>query len=232
MIGITNAQDLQIALPEGDIEMKIRGRVFAFTTAAALAASLGASVLASQASATTAHSFAGGYSVIHNSGSHRPATTVALAAASVPACTAGDLGVWVAADQGEGAAGTAYVPLEFTNLSHHTCTLHGFPGVSAISSSGRQLGSPAVWDHGVPARTVTLAPGGTGYASLGYSDVITADCPAASKRTASALLVYPPGQTHADHALWDSVTCTAPGSTEFLTVRVIAPGPGVRGDTG
>ena len=62
MIGITNAQDLQIALPEGDIEMKIRGRVFAFTTAAALAASLGASVLASQASATTAHSFAGGYS--------------------------------------------------------------------------------------------------------------------------------------------------------------------------
>ena len=147
--------------------MKIPGRYFAFTTVAALAASLGASVLASQASATTAHSFVGGYSVIHNSGSSRPATTVALAAASVPACTAGDLGVWVAADQGDGAAGTAYVPLEFTNLSHHTCTLHGFPGVSAISSSGRQLGSPAVWDHGVPGTHCHAGPGRDGVRIVG-----------------------------------------------------------------
>ena len=50
---------------------------------------------------------------------------------SVPACTAFGLGAWVAVGQGNGAAGTIYYPLEFTNLSGHTCSLFGFPGVSA-----------------------------------------------------------------------------------------------------
>jgi hypothetical protein len=212
-------------------EMNVRGRALVLTTAAALAAALGATGLAAQASATTTHPLAG-YSFIHDSGSQAAAASAAPSAARVRACTAAELGVWVAADQGDGAAGTIYFPLEFTNLSHRTCTLYGFPGVSAISGTGQQLGSPAAWDHGVSASTVTLAPGGTGYALLEYSDVITGDCPAASKVTASDLLVYPPGQTQADHALWDSVTCTAPGSTDFLRVRVIAPGPGVRGDSG
>jgi len=61
----------------------------------------------------------------------------------IPKCTASDLGVWVAVDQGNGAAGTIYYPLEFTNLSHHTCYLFGYPGVSALDVNGRQLGSPA-----------------------------------------------------------------------------------------
>jgi hypothetical protein len=38
--------------------------------------------------------------------------------------------------------------------------------VSAIDRNGHQLGSPASWDHVVPARTVVLAPGAT-YAAFG-----------------------------------------------------------------
>jgi hypothetical protein len=156
----------------------------------------------------------------------------ATGAPITPKCTAADLGVWVAADQFGAAAGTIYMQLEFTNLTRSACTLFGFPGVSAIGANGREQGSPAVWDHAVAATTVRLAPGGTAHALLEYSDVVTGNCPSAGKRMAFELRVYPPDQDQADHALWDFPTCTAKGSTSFLQVRVIAPGPGVRGDLG
>jgi len=164
-----------------------------------------------------------------------PGPATAKAAASVPRCYASDLGVWVPTNQTQGAAGTLLMPIEFTNLSQHTCALYGFPGVSAVSepsSSGQQLGSPAVWEPSVKATLVTLAPGATGYASLAYSDVITGNCPSAFKRTAAALRVYPPGETVPDYAYWSFPTCTAPGQTSFMRVRVIAPGIGVLGDFG
>ena len=152
--------------------------------------------------------------------------------ARTPMCSASDLGVWVALDQAGVAAGTAYYPLEFTNLSKHTCTLYGFPGVSARASNGKQLGNPASRDHSVKARTVRLVPGATGYALLEYSDVVTGNCPKASTRTAAELQVYPPDQFQSDHAFWSLPACTARGSSTFLHVRVIAAGIGVRGDGG
>ena len=158
--------------------------------------------------------------------------TLTLAAKSLPKCAASDLGVWVAADQSQGAAGTSYTPLEFTNLSHHTCTLYGFPGVSAISSAGQQLGSPAAWDHAIKPSLVRLTPGATAYAILAYSNVITGNCPVASKRTAAQLRVYPPDQRQADHAFWTATACIAKGQSSFLRVRVIAPGIGVIGSVG
>ena len=160
------------------------------------------------------------------------ATSSRPAAATTPRCSAADLEVWVAADQGTGAAGTASYSLEFTNISTHTCTLFGHPGVSAISSSGHQLGSPAIWDNSVAPHTVRLAPAATGYALLDYSDVITENCPPAYKVSAFELRVIPPGQSQSVHAFWPLAACTAPGQTKFLSVRVIAPGIGLRGDTG
>jgi len=147
------------------------------------------------------------------------------AAVSPPACAAGALAVSVAADHIQGAAGTLFIPIEFTNFSQQTCTLFGFPGVSAVTFAGKQLGSPAAWAGGQPG-TVTLAPGGTGHAILRYSNVITGNCPTADKRTAYELKVFPPGQTQADHALWPFIACTAPGSSVFMTVQFTAPGFG------
>jgi len=155
-----------------------------------------------------------------------------LAAATAPRCSAADLEVWVAADQSNGAAGTVSYPLEFTNISTHTCTLFGHPGVSAVSSSGHQLGSPAVWDTSVAPPTVQLAPAATGYALLSYNDVITSNCPPADKVSAFELRVIPPDQLQSVHAFWPLVACTAPGQTKFLSVRVIAPGIGLAGDNG
>jgi len=159
-------------------------------------------------------------------------STRPLAAPKAPQCSAADLEVWVAADQSQGAAGTIYYPLEFTNISKHTCTLFGHPGVSAIGSSGRQLGSPAVWDNSVAPHTVRLAPAATGYALLEYHDAATGSCPPAHRVSALELRVIPPDQSQSVHAFWPLAACTVPPYTNFLSVRVIAPGIGLAGDGG
>jgi Protein of unknown function (DUF4232) len=160
------------------------------------------------------------------------APRAATSAAAAPQCSRADLGVWVARDQTGVAAGTAYFQLEFTNLSHHACTLYGFPGVSARASDGSLLGNPARRDHAVKARTVRLAPGATGHALLEYSDVVTGNCPSKHKVTAASLLVYAPDQFSADSAFWSLPACTARGQKNFLRIRVIVRGIGVLGDSG
>jgi hypothetical protein len=148
----------------------------------------------------------------------------ATTAARVPQCTAPGLGVWVAADQGNGAAGSIYYPLEFTNLSGRTCYMYGFPGVSAIDRNGHQLGSPARWDHSVAARAVVLAPGATAHTVLRYVDaeVYTSGC---RPGNAAELKIYPPGQYGATHALWGFGACTL-GGRIFMYVQPLQPGTG------
>ncbi len=147
--------------------------------------------------------------------------------AAPPKCTAGNIGggnlaMWVDADRGEGAAGTIFYPLSFTNVSGKTCTLYGYPGVSAVNSSGKQLGPAAGWNSGVAPKTVTLAPGATAHTVLAYSDVVTSNCPPAKKATAFELKVYPPGGTVAGHAFWPVLACTT--SQSFMSVEVIQTG--------
>jgi hypothetical protein len=100
----------------------------------------------------------------------------APAATAIPRCAGalgqdGNVSAWVAVDQGSGTAGATYYPLEFTNTSGHACSLDGYPGVSAISRAGQQLGSPAVWGTMSGARQVVLAPGATAHTMLAYHDV-------------------------------------------------------------
>ena len=86
----------------------------------------------------------------------RPAAP-ARAAAQARQCTAAHTVAWLGIP-GSGAAGSTFYPLEFSNVGHHTCWLFGYPGVSAISSSGRRIGPPA--SHTGRRRLVTLRPGG------------------------------------------------------------------------
>ena len=75
-----------------------------------------------------------------------PVTRSAASMPSVipPVCTSANLAVWVDYDAMSGAAGTWYYPLEFTNVSNHTCRTWGWPGVSATNASGKQLGAASV----------------------------------------------------------------------------------------
>jgi hypothetical protein len=154
-----------------------------------------------------------------------PATATAATArtsAGVPACTASELGVWVPPNQGNGAAGTIYYPLEFTNLSGRACSMYGNPGVSAINSNGHQLGVPATWSG--TRHTVTLAPGATAHATLAYHDAVVGSYPPADHAQAFELRVYPPGQTSTQEAYWDLTALTI--RVPFLSVGPIQPGVG------
>ena len=91
-------------------------------------------------------------------------------AAAAPACGTAGLEVWLGLGPGAAAAGSTYYPLEFTNVTERTCHLRGFPGVSAVSVSGGQVGSPAARDRSSAPRTVTLAPGGTAHVPLQLVD--------------------------------------------------------------
>ena len=148
-------------------------------------------------------------------------------AASIPKCTASDLGVWVAIDQGNGAAGTIYYPLEFTNLSGHTCYLFGYPGVSALDSNRNQLGSPANWGSLAGAHIVNLAPGATAHTVLGYHDVVVSPEPGcAPVRSAVYLRVYPPDQRSSTDAAFPVNVCSHAGPVYMSIQEPIIPGVG------
>src|SRR6059058_4649285 len=85
---------------------------------------------------------------------HALASTPAGAASParvVPACRATQLTVWQAIPA-DGAAGSFYYQLEFSNVSRTPCTLFGFPGVAAIDSQNRILGRPAAREAGPRSR--------------------------------------------------------------------------------
>ena len=156
------------------------------------------------------------------------------ASAAIPECTAalgqsGNVGVWVADGQGSGAAGTIYYPLEFTNLSGRACSMYGFPGVSAISRGGQQLGSPANRESGGgfgTPRTVIVAPGATAHAILAYHDVVVSTAPGCDPvGTTFELRVDPPGQRGATFAFFGLQACSHAGPA-YLSVGPIKPGVG------
>jgi hypothetical protein len=152
-------------------------------------------------------------------------------AAAIPKCAAalgqsGNLGVWVAVNQGNGAAGTIYYPLEVTNLSRHTCSLYGFPGVSAISRSGHQLGNSANWESLGTRHTVILAPGATAHAILAYHDAAVSTEPGCDPvNTTFELRVYPPDQRTATYTFFGLEACSHTG-VNYLSVGPIQPGVG------
>ena len=149
------------------------------------------------------------------------------ATANVPRCTASDLGVWLAVGQGNGAAGTIYYPLEFTNLSHHTCSLFGYPGVSALDHNGHQLGSPASWGSLAGAHPVYLAPGATAHTLLAYHDAAVSTEPGCEPVNSAVFLrVYPPGQRTATFAAFSFEACSHPGPIWMSIFEPIIPGVG------
>src|SRR5204863_80686 len=94
-------------------------------------------------------------------------SSTAGAANAVPRCTTRGLEVWLGVRGGGAAAGSTFYPMEFSNLSRHTCQLFGFPGVSA-EKGGHQVGRPAGRDNSTP-HTVTLHPPGTPTTGFGTS---------------------------------------------------------------
>ena len=146
--------------------------------------------------------------------------------AGPPACATSGLSVKLGA--GNGAAGSTFIPIVFTNTTGSACSLFGYPGVSFVTGQGgSQIGSAAMRDPTQPARSIVVAAGGVAHAVL---RVVQADnFPAAGcKPTAvSTLKIFPPGQTDALYLAFSSRTCasTSPAD-QVLYIQTIGSGNG------
>jgi hypothetical protein len=147
------------------------------------------------------------------------ASAASAAPAAVGRCLASHLAVWVNADSADGTAGTTYFNLDYTNTGRSTCSLYGFPGVSATTLGGAQIGKAATRDNGTPARVIHLAPGATAHSNLGYHDILIE--PSCKERTPAFLKVYAPNDTVAKHAFF-SLTMCATGQSDLSVMRVQA----------
>jgi hypothetical protein len=129
---------------------------------------------------------------------------------ATPRCHTGDLRLSLG--QGEGAAGTGYRALLFTNKSGHRCTLYGYPGVSWVTGDrGTQVNEPFRREPGDKAVKVTLPPGGIAHAVLASADpgVFPADeCKPVAVR---GYRVYPPDETAAIFVPDPGTECSARG---------------------
>jgi hypothetical protein len=150
------------------------------------------------------------------------ATSSASASTSVVGpCGDGNIDAWVNVDSAHHAAGTTSYHLEFTNKSTVECFLWGFPGVTATTIGGRQLGAGAALNDAVKGKNVYLMPGETGHSVLDY--VSSAVDPACKPEAASYLKVYQPGAFAANHAFFSLPVCTTSKPSD-LTVEMFQPG--------
>jgi len=156
-----------------------------------------------------------------------PGHPAAPTASAVPKCATSDLTIWVGVP-GDGAAGTTAYQLELSNTSHHTCTLSGFPGVSAVGLGGHQLGRPARRDHSDPTRLVTLRRGATAHALLLIVNVAFFPAAACHPANAIGLKVFPPNDRAATVVSFPFKACRKTGP-RFLTVRTTVTGAGIPG---
>jgi hypothetical protein len=144
-------------------------------------------------------------------------------AGAAPACPTRSLGLKLGLAQG--AAGSTYQVIDFTNISNAACTLYGYPGVSLAGGKPvTQIGLAAAESHATPRKLVTLAPGAVANAVLQIAHAVNFPAARCHPVTADYLQIYPPNQTTPAYLHYSSQTCAKP--VQVLTVSVVQPGSG------
>ena len=137
---------------------------------------------------------------------------------AIPACTTSGLDVWLDTN-GSSALGHTGYQLQFTNLSGSTCTLFGYPGVSAVTLTGTQIGSAAD-RSGITPQTVTLANGASTHALVEITNTGLFQPSLCHQVTAAGLKVYPPNQTQSRTVPFPFKACSKVG-TLYLTISPV-----------
>jgi Protein of unknown function (DUF4232) len=152
----------------------------------------------------------------------------------VASCAASSLRVTLDFHAAGAAAGSAFVPLDFTNLSRSACQLAGYPVVSfATGASGSRVGTAAALDRSVKVRSVALAPGATAHAWLQVIDAQNYPATKCHPVTADGLRVDLPGQHGTSFLSHAFPACSAAmRGSQILTVQPIQPGRARRGSAG
>lgn len=146
-------------------------------------------------------------------------------------CTSAGLKVVLDTAAAGVAAGSYYVPLEFTNTSGRACELRGFPAVVFSSgSAGQQIGPAAAVDRAVPASAVLLAPHATAHAWLQLLSAANYPASKCHPVTAAGLQVAAPGSQSASYVADPVQACrNAIQGSELLTVHPVQQGRARRG---
>ena len=125
----------------------------------------------------------------------------------------------------QGAAGSVYQVLDFTNISNVTCTLYGYPGVSLAGGQPvSQVGLAASEDPSTPRKLVTLAPGQVANALLRIVDALNFPASKCGPVKTQWIQVYPTNQTTPIYLAYKTTGCSKPVRT--LTVSVVKSGSG------
>lgn len=201
----------------------LRVALFATLAVVLVAVTAGCSQTAKPSSRTASSSPPAPTATPVSPGSPLPSTAPAQpAAAPGPSrCSTADLLATVGAING--AAGTGFYPLDFTNLSGSACTMYGYPGVAFITDPGSgQIGAAAGRTAGSPA-LIILKPGATAHATLGVSDVLVSNnCP--HRVWVNWVQVYPPDQYRPLFARIGALGCADP-SLVIMGVSPVSSGP-------
>jgi hypothetical protein len=145
-----------------------------------------------------------------------PATSLSPAVAGPPPCATSGLSVTLGPSNG--AAGSVYHTIVFTNTSGATCTLYGYPGVSLVSAPPyTQIGLAAQRTSTTPVTTITLASGATASAVLRVVNALNFGSATCSPTKAAFLRIYPPNQTAPVYLADASEVCAQPVQTLFIS---------------
>jgi hypothetical protein len=172
------------------------------------------------------------------SSSSPPATSTAPGSASSaavnpntpsgpPGCATADLKATVGVAQG--AAGSVYQVIDFTNIGNSTCSLYGYPGVALAGGSPvAQVGAAASRSTSAAPSLVTLAAGATANALVRITVAQNYPTGTCKPVATTYLQIYPPNQTTPIYLAYKSTGCSAT-SVNLLTVSVVQSGSGSNG---
>ena len=126
----------------------------------------------------------------------------------------------------QGAAGSTYQVIDFTNVSATACTLYGYPGVAlAAGTPVTQVGAAASRSTANAPTVVTLEAGQTGNALLRITQADNYPASTCQPTPTTYLRIYPPNQTTPIDLPYRSTGCAAT-SVILLYVGVVQAGAG------
>lgn len=157
--------------------------------------------------------------------------TVNPSASAVAACAASDLRIRLDTKAAGAAAGTSFVPLDFTNTSAASCALSGFPVVSfAASRAGGAVGQPGTADRTAAAMRLSLAPGGSAHVWLRLASAANFPPTQCGPVSAAGFRVTLPGWHTGAFVVGRALTCArVVRGSQPLVIEPFSPGLARRG---
>jgi len=148
----------------------------------------------------------------------------AAAAGGPPGCATRDLKATVGVAQG--AAGSVYQVIDFTNIGTASCSLYGYPGIALAGGSPvTQIGMAASRSPQAGPALITLKPGDVANTLLRITQAQNYPTSKCSPMASTYLQIYPPNQTTPIYLQYKSTGCSATG-VNLLTVSVVQSGAG------